>query len=88
MNIEVFHLNNALNKNNSDQFSYWCLTNCVSRMDLADDKIFSVLTRKIQSLTCIFCVCKIVSKMSDILCLYYVSKTSHKMLVMPETDFT
>ena len=34
-----------------------------------------------------FCVCKIVSKMSDILCLYYVSKTSHKMLVMPETDF-
>ena len=55
-------------------------------MDSADDKIFPVLTRKIR--TCMFCVCKIVSKMSDVLCLYCVSKRSHKVLVMPETDFT
>ena len=58
MNIEVFHLNNTNNKNNSDQFWYWCLTlyHCISRMDSADDKIFPVL-RKIR--TCIFVFVKL-----------------------------
>ena len=71
MNIEVFHLNtgNALNKNNSDLISSDTgLTNCVSRMDLADDKIFPVLTRKIQSLTCIFVFVKWSAKCQ----IYYV----------------